>query len=73
VWRTRIVAIKAGWLVAVFEQGRRPTYHTAGADRQTVLALIDGPGRLVDGLPSDAVIAELVEAGYIVTCRLPGT
>ena len=71
MWRERMTVTRDGRLVAMFMEGERPTYHADGRDHETVLALVGGPGRLANGLPVDAAIAGLVEAGFTVTCRVP--
>ena len=69
MWHARITVGKDGRLVAVFEQGQRPTYHADGRCHETVLALVGSPERWANGLPTDAAIAELIEAGFTVSCR----
>ena len=70
MWCARITVTRYGWLVALFERGRPPAYHTEGRHHESVQALVGRAGRLADGLPVDAAIAALVDAGFTLTCRL---
>lgn len=69
MWCARLTVTRHGWLVALFARGRRPAYHAEGRHHETVQA-VGRPGRLADGLPVDAAITELVDAGFTLTCQV---
>ena len=65
----QILVLKHGWLIVVFEQGREPAYYRNDWLGMRMQAAISGPENLRDGLPVDALIGQLVEQGFTLTCR----
>ena len=70
MWCTRITVTRYGWLVALFERGRPPAYYAEGRHHEIVQVLVGRAERLADGLPMDAALAALVDAGFTLTCQL---
>ena len=66
----QILVLKHGWLIVVFEQGREPAYYRNDWLGMRMQAAISRPENLRDGLPVDALIAQLADQGFTLTCRM---